>query len=89
MLYFAFHGIFFLTLSAQNYYHYDGHTNRFQYAFIILIIFYFTFIIDYVMLLRNRKEMKRYGWWMRPRLFLKIVEHVFIITAFFLIPFYI
>ena len=89
MLYFLFHGVFFITLSAQNFYAYDGHTTRFQYAFLILILFYLTFIIEYVMLLRNRREMKRYGWWMRPRIFLKIAEHVLMIVTILLIPFYI
>lgn len=86
MLYFLYHGLFFLVFSGQNYYFYDE--ERFQYCFGILILFYATFVIDHVVQLRNKKQMRLYGKWLKPRLYLKIIEHILMAISMALIPFY-
>jgi len=46
MLYFIFHGVFFLIFVVQNYFFYDE--SRFQYCFFVLFVFYVRFIVDHI-----------------------------------------
>ena len=84
--YFSFHGAFFLVFSLQNYFFYSE--NRFQFCFVILIVFYTRFIVGHICQLRNKRDMRRMGKWLKPRLYLKIVEHGLLAVSMALIPFY-
>ena len=86
MLYFAYHGLFFAIFSAQNYYYYAE--NQFEGSFIILIIFYLRFIVHYILALNNKSDMRTMGKWLRPRLYLKILEHLLLVIAITFVPFY-
>ena len=86
LLYFVYHGLFFAVFSAQNYYYYAD--NQFQICFLILVIFYLRFIVHYILALRNKSDMRRMGKWLRPRLYLKILEHLLLVISITLVPFY-
>lgn len=87
MLYFLYHGFFFLAFAAQNYY-IDDWNDNFQFSFLILVIFYGHFLIEALCLLRKKQELHKYGRWMRQRLYLQCVEYGFMMVMMLLIPFY-
>ena len=87
MSYYAYHGLFFLVFSAQNYFF--PSEDRYQFCFFILVIFYLQFVVGHVRQLNNESDMHRMGEWLRPRLRLKIGEHSLLALLMFLIPFYI
>lgn len=84
--YFIFHGFFFMVFSCQNYIWIDA--TQYQYSFLVLVVFYSRFICEYIAQLKNKKVMRRMGKWLKPRLYLKIVEHGLLALSMVLIPFY-
>lgn len=86
MSYFVFHGLFFVVFSAQSYwFHAD---NQFQLCFAVLTLFYTKFVVQHILQLRNKAEMRRKGKWLRPRLYMKIIEHALMALTMVLVPFY-
>ena len=87
MSYFVFHGAFFAVFSAQSYWFFEQ--DQYQFCFIVLILFYMKFVVQHILQLRNKVEMRRKGRWLRPRLYMKIIEHSLMAVSMVLVPFYI
>ena len=85
--YFYYHFFFFAWLSVQNYF-FVGTKEHFQYCFLVLVFFYLRFIYLDIRRLNDRITMKQMGKWLRPRLYLKIIENFLMAITVMMIPFY-
>ena len=54
----------------------------------MLVFFYTRFIVSHILQLRNKRDMRLMGKWLKPRLYLKIIEHILMAVTMVLIPFY-
>ena len=45
-------------------------------------------MVSHILQLRNKRDMRRMGKWLKPRLYLKIIEHGLLAVSMALIPFY-
>lgn len=52
------------------------------------MLFYTKFVVQHILQLRNKVEMRRKGRWLRPRLYMKIIEHSLMTVSMVLVPFY-
>ena len=84
--YFLFHLLFFVAFTLQNYFFGVNHV---QYSFVILVAFYLKYVNKLFRNLKDARLMRQRGKWLRPRIYLRIVEHLLLSISMVLIAFYI